>query len=56
MVKVNKERCVGCGLCVSICPEAFEIKNGKASVKAKGKNSNCIKDAINQCPVKAISE
>ena len=52
MVKVDKEKCIGCGACVSICPEAFEMKDGKAHVKGKGK---CAKEAADTCPVQAIS-
>ncbi len=56
MVKVDKEKCIGCGLCTQICREVFEIgKNGKAQVKAQ-KKLPCIKKAIDQCPVDAISE
>lgn len=25
--KVNKEICIGCGVCVLICPEVFQIKD-----------------------------
>jgi len=32
MVKINKEKCIGCGACVAVCPEGFELKNGKAQV------------------------
>jgi ferredoxin len=57
MVKIDKDKCIGCGTCVSICPEVFEIdsKDNKAKVKS-GKKALCIKDAINSCPVGAISE
>ncbi len=54
MVKINSEKCVGCGLCVSICPEVFEIDSkGKSKVK-KQKDSPCVKEAIESCPVQAI--
>lgn len=56
MVKINKAECIGCGLCASICEEVFEMKDGKAYVKADcKKNAKCIKDAIESCPVNAIS-
>ena len=56
MVIVNKEKCIGCGLCAELCEEVFEMQgDGKSSVK-KGKNAPCVKDAIASCPVDAISE
>ncbi|MFH1607885.1 MAG: ferredoxin [archaeon] len=56
MVKVNKELCIGCGLCVSICGEVFEIaKDNKAKIKSQT-NPPCVKEAIESCPVDAISE
>ena len=59
MVKVDKNKCIGCGACAASCPAVFEIgDDGKSHVK-KGadvnKNANCIKEAIANCPVEAIS-
>ncbi|RLG15992.1 ferredoxin [Candidatus Pacearchaeota archaeon] len=55
MVKINKEKCIGCGLCASVCPEVFEMdENNKANVKSQ-KDLPCVKEAIEQCPVNAIS-
>jgi len=55
-IKVDKKKCVGCGACVSICPQVFELgKDGKAQVKAQ-KKIPCVKEAIDSCPVEAISE
>ncbi|MBC7074137.1 ferredoxin [Candidatus Parcubacteria bacterium] len=60
MVKVNKEKCLGCGYCTSVCPEVFEIgDDGKSQVK-KGadleKNKDCIQQAKEGCPVGAIED
>ena len=56
MAKVDKEKCIGCGLCASICSEVFAMgKDGKAMVKAQ-KQIPCVKEAIESCPVEAISE
>jgi len=51
-VKVDKEKCIGCGACVAVCPEGFEIKDGKSHVK---KAASCAKEAAENCPVGAIS-
>ena len=53
MVKIDTEKCIGCGACVPICAEVFEMHEGKARVKAQ-KDSSCIKEAIDSCPVDAI--
>ena len=60
MVKVDKEKCIGCGLCPNLCPDIFEMKeDGKADVKEGAdleKNKGCIKEAKESCPVGAIGE
>jgi len=56
MVSVDKEKCIGCGLCFSVCEEVFEMNDGKAQVK-KGKEKSkipCVKEAAESCPVNAI--
>jgi ferredoxin len=56
MVKINKEKCVGCGLCTSICEEVFKMgKDGKAEVKSE-KELPCVKEAISSCPASAITK
>ena len=56
MVKINKEKCIGCGLCASVCAEVFEMRDdGKAHVKNQ-KNLPCVKEAIDSCPVDAITK
>ena len=55
MVSIDKKRCIGCGTCAAICPEAFEVKeDGKAHVKKQ--DAPCIEEAIESCPVNAIKE
>lgn len=60
MVKVDQDKCIGCGACAATCPEVFEMgDDGKSHVKAKfdeKKNAKCIKEAIANCPVEAISK
>lgn len=54
MTSVDKNKCIGCGLCASICSEVFEMKDGKAEVK-EDKDLPCVKEAVSSCPVEAIS-
>jgi len=56
MVSVNKETCIGCGACNSVCEQVFEMKDGKAHVKKGQEKSKipCVKEAENACPVGAI--
>jgi ferredoxin len=56
-VKVDKNKCLGCGLCVSICPLIFELKNGKSQIIEKAnleKSKEGVKEATENCPVQAI--
>jgi len=57
MVNVNKETCIGCGACASVCPDVFEMNDdGKANIKAGADtNKDCVKEAIETCPVDAIN-
>ena len=53
-VVVDKEKCVGCGACVSVCPSrSFAIKEGKA--KLVGDKSLQCGHCEAVCPVGAIS-
>lgn len=56
-LQVDKNKCLGCGMCISLCPAVFELKNGKSQIKEKAvleKYKDCIKEAAENCPVKAI--
>jgi len=55
-IAVNKSLCIGCGLCVSIAPNTFELgADGKSQVKdPQGDPEDKIKEAAASCPVAAI--
>lgn len=51
-VRVDQNKCIGCRICIGICPEGIEVVNGKARIKDE--SANCLKDAADACPMKAI--
>ena len=63
----QREKCIGCGSCVALCPKFFEMgEDGKATLKGaekeektglfelKIKEIDCAKDAATACPVEII--
>jgi ferredoxin len=54
---VDKELCTGCELCVSSCPDIFELQDDVAVVKVDivpEAAEDCVKQAAEDCPVEAI--
>ena len=55
---IDYEECIGCGSCVELCPEVFELNEEevKAYVIAEDKCDTCdCEEAIGICPTEAIS-
>jgi ferredoxin len=56
--EVSKDLCTGCGLCVSTCPDVFEMAGDVAEVKGDAVPEAAMdsaKEAAQNCPVEAIS-
>ena len=55
--KVDPDMCTGCGACVSICPEVFEMgEDDLAKVaNSSGASEDKMQDAIDGCPCEAIA-
>ena len=56
-LKIDKEKCIGCGMCPSICPNVFKMNNdeNKAEVcDETGDAEENIQMAIDACPAQAI--
>lgn len=56
---VDKDACISCGLCPSICPEVFQMEDdGKAGAvvdKVPGGAEDAAQEAASSCPTNAIS-
>ncbi|MCM8818190.1 MAG: ferredoxin [Candidatus Omnitrophica bacterium] len=56
-VMVDENICTGCGLCVDICPEVFEMADTISKVKTENvpkELEDKVKEAAESCPVEAI--
>jgi len=55
-IEIDELLCSGCGICVDICPDVFEIgDNGIVYVKHfNSDNQDCIAEAAENCPRSAI--
>jgi ferredoxin len=54
---VDKDACLGCGVCAEGCPEVFEMIDDKAVAKVDPvppEHEKACRDAGEQCPVEAI--
>ena len=53
--KVNKDKCIGCGVCVATCTGAYELEgDGKSHVIDQEKADKCGGETI--CPYGAIEK
>jgi len=53
-IRVDQQKCIGCGRCTEICPDVFRLnKNGKSEVASKT-NIDCAMKAADECPTEAI--
>lgn len=62
----EREKCIGCGSCVALCPKFWEMaEDGKSDLKGATKNSegnyeleveevDCNQEAADSCPVQII--
>jgi len=55
-VRVNREYCISCGLCISLAPEVFRFEDGKSiAYNPSGAQEDSIQKCSDSCPVSAIS-
>jgi len=64
MAKVihQRDKCIGCGTCVAVCADFWEMgQDGKASLKGAKDNvleiqdPGCNKEAVSACPIQIIT-
>ncbi len=63
-IKLEREKCIGCGSCQALCPSHFElIDDGKSHIKGAEKKEieelevsklGCAESAAEACPVQCI--
>ena len=54
-IKIDKEKCIGCGSCVAVCADYFEMDDdNKARLKDGVNGAECAQEAVDICPVQAI--
>lgn len=55
---VDKDLCIGCGLCADICPEVFVLDDDGKAESVKKYDKSFLEDAeeaMDSCPTNAIS-
>jgi ferredoxin len=59
-VTVDEDRCAGHGMCLTLCPEVFEMSDDGWAVAAPdevpAESESAAREAIENCPEHAISE
>ena len=58
-VSIDESGCIGCGLCIQVCPEVFEMgDSGVAEVIMEEVPENLedsVQEAADSCPVEVIT-
>lgn len=54
-IKLDQEKCIGCGACVAIASNNFDFNDDGLSEVKNNEITEETKDAVDSCPVSAIS-
>lgn len=59
-VTVDEDRCAGHGMCLTLCPEVFELNDDGWAVadpdEVPAEHEDAAREAIDNCPERAIRE
>ncbi|HDD45926.1 MAG TPA: ferredoxin [Candidatus Aenigmarchaeota archaeon] len=55
-IEQDRDACIGCGACASICPDNWKMESdGKSKpIKTEIEELGCNKEAADACPVQCI--
>ncbi|MDZ7611506.1 MAG: ferredoxin [Candidatus Moranbacteria bacterium] len=53
-ISIDEDKCIGCGVCQSLCPECFELKGNTAQVIKEECEECAVEDVAKSCPTEAI--
>ena len=58
-IKINRETCIGCGVCVALAPDYFQLDDEGKSVPKKEeveeKDIETVRTAAQSCPTGSIT-
>lgn len=54
-IEQDRDACIGCGACTSVCPDNWEMKGDKSHPKeTEVDDVGCNQEAADVCPVQCI--
>jgi ferredoxin len=53
-IYIEEEKCIGCGVCQSLCSECFRLEGDVAEVVKQDCKECDLEEVVNSCPTGAI--